>query len=302
MDFLATLAYPAWGHLEKSALNMQSSRGVKLFTCRWIPAYREPKGLIFLFHGYGMECSMSMRECGIRLAKAGFAVYGIDYEGHGRSPGLKCYIPNFDDIVLDCSDHFTSICEKKENKDKMRFLMGESMGGAVVLLLHRKKPDYWNGAVLVAPMCKISDEMRPHPLMVNVLPKLARLIPTWKLIPTPNIIDAAIRVPEIRNKIRSNPLFYKERPRLQTGYQLLKVSLDLEARMREVSLPFFVIHGGEDKVTDPSFSKLLYESASSSDKSFKLYHGMWHSLIFGELPENIEIVFSDIFSWLDERV
>lgn len=33
--------------------------------------------------------------------------------------------------------------------------MGESMGGAVALLLHRKKPQYWDGAILVAPMCKV---------------------------------------------------------------------------------------------------------------------------------------------------
>lgn len=33
--------------------------------------------------------------------------------------------------------------------------MGESMGGAVVLLLHRKNPHYWDMAVLVAPMCKV---------------------------------------------------------------------------------------------------------------------------------------------------
>jgi len=30
------------------------------------------------------------------------------------------------------------------------------MGGAVALLLHRKKPDYWDGAILAAPMCKVS--------------------------------------------------------------------------------------------------------------------------------------------------
>lgn len=29
------------------------------------------------------------------------------------------------------------------------------MGGALILLLHTKKPDYWDGAVLVAPMCKV---------------------------------------------------------------------------------------------------------------------------------------------------
>jgi pimeloyl-ACP methyl ester carboxylesterase len=38
----------------------------------------------------------------------------------------------------------------------MRYLLGESLGGAVALLLHRKKPDFWDGAVLVAPMCKVT--------------------------------------------------------------------------------------------------------------------------------------------------
>lgn len=29
------------------------------------------------------------------------------------------------------------------------------MGGAVALLLHKKDPSFWNGAVLAAPMCKV---------------------------------------------------------------------------------------------------------------------------------------------------
>jgi len=29
------------------------------------------------------------------------------------------------------------------------------MGGAIVLMLHRKDPTYWDGAILVAPMCKV---------------------------------------------------------------------------------------------------------------------------------------------------
>lgn len=39
---------------------------------------------------------------------------------------------------------------------KKKFLMGESMGGAVVLLLHRKKPEFWDGGILIAPMCKVN--------------------------------------------------------------------------------------------------------------------------------------------------
>ena len=47
---------------------------------------------------------------GLRLAKAGFGVYGMDYEGHGKSDGLQGLVPNFDDVVTDCSHHYTSIC------------------------------------------------------------------------------------------------------------------------------------------------------------------------------------------------
>lgn len=40
--------------------------------------------------------------------------------------------------------------------------MGESMGGAMILRLHRKLPDFWDGAVLVAPMCKVCSENMPR--------------------------------------------------------------------------------------------------------------------------------------------
>lgn len=279
-----------------------SSRGVKLFTCRWTPAKTEPKALIFLCHGYAMECSISMRDCAARLVKAGYEVHGIDCEGHGKSSGLLGLISNFDDLVDDLSEHYKNISERNANRKKMRILMGESMGGAMVLRLHRKLPDFWDGAVLVAPMCKIADEMRPSPVVITILTALARIIPTWKLTPTPDVVDIAFRDPKVRAEVRSNPYAYKGRPRLQTAYQLYTVSTDLEKRLEEVSLPFIVLHGEADKVTDPSVSQTLYETARTADKTFKLYPGMWHSLSYGELPENLDIVFSDVVKWLDQRL
>lgn len=44
---------------------------------------------------------------------------------------------------------------QEEYMGKRRFLYGESMGGAVSLLIHKKDPAFWHGAVLVAPMCKV---------------------------------------------------------------------------------------------------------------------------------------------------
>nr|XP_043631407.1 caffeoylshikimate esterase-like [Erigeron canadensis] len=279
-----------------------NSRGLKLSTYRWMPVDSEPQALVFLNHGYAMECSVSMKGAAMRLVKAGFGVYGIDNEGHGKSDGIQGYIPCFDDLVDDCSQFFTSVCERKENKNKLRILLGESMGGAMVLRLHRKKSEFWDGGVLVAPMCKLADNMKPPQIVFSVLLQLTRFIPTWRVVPGEDIIDLAFRDPKIREEIRKNPLCYKGRVRLQTALELFNVAVDLEKRLKEVTLPFLIAHGEDDKVTDPLTSKLLYETASSTDKTLKMYPGMWHALTYGEFTENTDNVFADIISWINERI
>ncbi|TVU00723.1 hypothetical protein EJB05_53833 [Eragrostis curvula] len=277
---------------------VRNSRGMRLFSCRWLPKSASPKALVFLCHGYAVECSVTMRGTGERLAAAGYGVYGLDYEGHGRSEGLQGYVPEFDSLVADCDAFFVS----KATGSSRRFLLGESMGGAVALLLHRARPDFWTGAVLVAPMCKIADDMRPHPVVVNILKAMTNIIPTWKIVPTNDVIDFAYKTQEKRDEIRTNPYCYKGKPRLKTAYELLKVSLHLEANLlHQVTLPFLIVHGGADKVTDPSVSELLHRSAASQDKTLKLYPGMWHALTSGESPDNIQAVFQDIIAWLDHR-
>ncbi|KAJ1286125.1 hypothetical protein BS78_03G328800 [Paspalum vaginatum] len=267
-----------------------NSRGNKLFTCRWMSQNFQPKALIFICH-----------DTASRLVRAGYAVYGIDQEGHGRSSGRRCYIPSFDDLVADCSNYFMGICENPENRGKKRFLYGVSMGGSVALLLHRKAPDYWDGAILLAPMCKVSDDMRPHPIVVRALTMICAVAPSWRIIPTPDIIDKVCKDPEIRKEVRSNPYIYRGKLPLKTCHELLMVSLDIEKNLNQVTMPFLVLHGGDDIVTDPLVSKLLFEKASSTDKTFKLYPGMWHALT-AEFPDDVERVYSDIITWLEERV
>jgi alpha-beta hydrolase superfamily lysophospholipase len=66
-------------------------------------------------------------------------------------------------------------------------------------------------------------------------------------------------------------------------------------------MPFIIVHGGADAVTDPSVSEALYKLAESKDKTMKLYPGMCPALTSGETESNIDLVFSDIIQWLDER-
>ncbi|CAN8268068.1 unnamed protein product [Cochlearia groenlandica] len=281
----------------------ENSRKMQLLTCKWFPINQEPRALIFFCHGYAIDCSTTFKDVATKFAKEGFSVYGIEYEGHGRSSGLSVFIDNFDLLIDDVSDYFSKISEMGENKKKKKFIMGESMGGAVVLLLHRKKPHFWDGGILIAPMCKIAEEMKPSQMVISVMNMVTNWIPSWKsVLPSPNIIDLAIKLPLKRQEIIDNPNCYKGRPRMKTMGELYRVCLDLENRMNEVTMPFIILHGEDDKVTDKGASKLLYEVSTSNDKTLKLYPEMWHSLLFGEPLENSEIVFKDIVQWMETRI
>lgn len=84
--------------------------------------------------------------------------------------------------------------------------------------------------------------------------------------------------------------------------ELLKVTANLEETLKDVSLPFIVLHGDADVVTEPAVSTYLYETAKSEDKTLRIYEGMQHSLIPGEPDENVAIILNDISTWLKVRV
>lgn len=46
--------------------------------------------------------------------------------------------------------------EQVEYQHLPSFLLGESMGGAIALNIHFKQPTAWDGAALIAPLCKVS--------------------------------------------------------------------------------------------------------------------------------------------------
>ncbi|KAI7742890.1 hypothetical protein M8C21_032435 [Ambrosia artemisiifolia] len=287
-------------NITSSSSIFTSPRGFSLFTRSWLPL-SPPRGIICMVHGYGNDISWTFQATAIFLASNGFACFAADMEGHGKSQGLKAFVPNVNDVVEDYLAFFTSLLDSNDYYYKVpKFLFGESMGGAICLLIQFSKR-LFDGAVLVAPMCRISDKVRPKWPIPEILMFVSRFAPTLAIVPTADLVDKSVKVAEKRLIGTMNPMRYTGKPRLGTVMELLRVTDYLSGRLSEVELPFIVLHGDADAVTDPEVSKELYEKAKSEDKRLKIYEGMMHSLLFGETDENVEVVRGDILAWLNER-
>jgi acylglycerol lipase len=130
-------------------------------------------------------------------------------------------------------------------------------------------------------------------------PILSFLLPTFQCNSAYKKGLPVSRDPEALIAKYSDPLVCTGSLRVRTGYEILQITSYLQQNLRKMRVPFLVLHGTADSVTDPTASQKLYEESSSSDKSIKLYEGFSHDLLFE--PER-EAITEDIIQWLNSRV
>lgn len=282
-----------------------NSRGLKLFTQWWIPLpdTKPVVGVVCVVHGFTGESSWLVQLTAVHIAKHGFAVCAIDHQGHGFSEGLLAHIPDINPVVDDCISFFDSFRERHAPPNLPSFLYSESLGGAISLLIvlrkDLKRP--FDGVVLNGAMCGVSDKIKPPWPLEHFLSIAAALVPTWQVVPTRGRIPMVSFKVEWKRKLAiSSPRRPLARPRAATAQELLRVCRELQERFTDVTVPFLIVHGGEDIVCDPACAEALYKRATSKDKTLKIYPGMWHQLI-GESDEDVERVFGDVLEWLQTR-
>ena len=66
--------------------------------------------------------------------------------------------------------------ENPEINSLSSFLFKQSMGGAVALKIHLKQPEAWDGTI-VAPTCKIANDMVPPWVLKQILIGIVNLLP-----------------------------------------------------------------------------------------------------------------------------
>ncbi|KAL5756309.1 hypothetical protein ACOSQ2_021055 [Xanthoceras sorbifolium] len=275
----------------------------RIFTQSFLPLDQEVKASVYMTHGYGSDTGWMFQKICISYATWGYAVFAADLLGHGRSDGIRCYMGDMEKIAATSLSFFKHVRNSEPYKDLPAFLFGESMGGATTMLMYfQSEPNTWTGLIFSAPLFVIPENMKPSKLHLFMYGLLFGLADTWAAMPDNKMVGKAIKDPEKLKIIASNPRRYTGQPRVGTMREIARVCQYIQDNFSKVTAPFLTVHGTADGVTCPTSSQLLFDKASSVDKSIKLYDGMYHSLIQGEPDENANLVLKDMREWIDERV
>ncbi|KAJ0082624.1 hypothetical protein Patl1_11415 [Pistacia atlantica] len=204
----------------------------------------------------------------VTIAKTGFLVCALDLQGHGSSDGYPGHIPNIEHIVQDCIQFFDSV---KTNHPKLpSFLYGESLGGAISILICLEQKYEWDGLILSGSMCGVSAKFKPMWPLEKLLPVAALFAPKWKVVVSKPVASKSYKEEWKRRLVARNPNRRTSgKPPAATALEFLE-------------------------------GVLVYESAASEDKTLKIFPGLWHMLI-GENEEDVEVVFGIVLSWIAER-
>ena len=267
--------------------------GVELYWQGWLPSLESsggpPRGVLLICHGMG-EHSGRYATVVDALVPDGWAVYGLDHRGHGRSGGVRVHVSHYADFLADLDTFRRMVATRNETRP---FLLGHSMGGQIALAYALDHQDDLAGLVLSAPALQAP----PVPRAVRaVATALARVTPRLRRA----VVDLATisRDEAVVTDYRTDALVHQGHPTIALSLALAEQMTLLPARVRDLRLPLLVQHGTDDRICPPDGSRALAESVGTDDLTVRWYDGFWHE-IYHE-PER-ERPLADLREWLDRR-
>ena len=266
-------------------------KNLQLYWQCWLPDGK-PKAILLVAHGLA-EHSGRYKNLVDYFVPKGYAVYAFDYRGHGKSEGMRCYVDRFSDYLTDLKTFFDKV--RKEQPGAKIFLVGHSMGATVAVpyaIEHQRELAgvITSGASLVA-------SPTVSPALIAIAGVVSALLPKMGV----TVIDASTisRDQAVVDAYENDPLVFRGKIPARTGAELAKMWKTLPAQMSKIKLPLLIMQGTADRLANPESSKLLYERASSKDKTLKLYDGFYHE-IFNE-PEHKRVM-ADVEAWLTKHL
>lgn len=266
---------------------LTASDGVRLFWQAWEPE-NAVRATVCLVHGLG-EHSGRYLHVAQAFTNVGICLHAIDLRGHGLSEGPRGHTPNnaqwLDDISLLLS---------RAHKGLPRFLYGHSLGGILIVSFGLSRPENLRGVISTGPVFRISAEVPPLKAMLGRL--MASIWPTFSqpngLIPAdlsqdPTVVQAYINDPMVHDRISS-----------RCYVDMVAAGEEALERAADFRVPILLMHAEIDRLTDRAATEEFYATAGSSDKTLRIWQGMFHE-IHNE-PEK-ERVLEEMIKWIVTR-
>lgn len=271
----------------------QTSDGKKLYLQGWEPETPR-KGAVLIVHGLG-EHSGRYAHFATYLNQAGYAVYTFDGRGHGKSslPSPTAYFESVGDYLKDIDDLFLKM--KKYVDGAPCFLFGHSMGGGLVTQYVLNYQPALAGVLLSGSALLPGDDISPFLIKISAF--VSKVAPKLRVVK----LDSShlSHDPEVMQKYNADELVYTKGIPARTGAELIAMMDAIQANMPKFDAPVLIMHGTEDHLTNIKGSEMLYEKASSADKTLKLYEGFYHEIL-NEVEK--ETVMKDIVDWMNSRL
>ena len=264
--------------------------GDEIYWQAWTP--EQSKALVLLAHGLH-EHSGRYEHVAERLNRAGYAVFTVDHEGHGRSGGTKGNISSMS-VVLDDFDHLRRTAQQ-QHPGLPLVVLGHSMGGLIALdYLVSKGQD---GVTALAVSGAAVDTSSAGGIQLKLAPVIGKLAPNLGVLLLG--ADNVSRDPIVVKDYENDPLNHNGKVRARTGSEMLLSVQRVVDGLPRITVPVLVMHGSDDKLVPVAGSRLIDDTIGSSDKTLKIYDGLYHE-IFNE-PEQDQVL-DDLVAWLDAHV
>lgn len=254
---------------------IRTADGILLPLRVWLPPDRPPRAVVLALHGMN-DYSNAFATVGPALAAHGLATYAYDQRGFGRGP----HPGQWSDKAAMAADAITAArLLSLRHPGLPLFLLGESMGGAVVIeaLTMAPPPPAVAGAILSAPAVWGRGSMGPLQraalwLGNALFPGLTLTGRGLEIQPSDNI--------EMLRALSRDPLVIKE-TRIDAISGLVDLMDAAQADIARLPVAALVLYGEKDQVIPPG---PLWEAVArlpgrGRDQRAALYPDGWHMLL-----------------------
>ena len=245
-----------------------------------------PVGLVLLAHGVAEHAGRYHHVADV-LVDLGLRVAVPDHRGHGRSGGKRLLVRDFSEFTADLE----TLRGLELVEGRPTYLIGHSMGGAIALDYALDHQSSLAALVLSAPAVLPGDDISPA--LMRLAKTVGRYVPS---LPGQKLSSASVsRDPAVVRAYDEDPLNYRGKLKAGVGGAMLRAMDSFPSRLPSLTLPLLVMSGTDDKLVNPEGARLVDRLAGSTDKTLKMYDGLYHE-VFNE-PEK-DLVLGDLSDWL----